>query len=206
MKRLIAGSGKNSPEEYNDIFYQRQKKGVDEFDLRRWRKLLKYYHGGQLIDLGCLDSLVLPLARKKYPFDLMVGIDRVSGALEEMQKRFPSIRFHCQDLYNLYVNQDFDYAVMGEIIEHLEQPQDAIKEAFRILKSGGILALSTPFNEAVERGAVDGERHIWSFDVQDIRELLKPYCSQIKFKILGSRYFPRYKYHFPNLLAYGTKI
>ena len=67
----------------------------------------------------------------------------------------------------------FDWVVAGELIEHTEKPDELIKELMRVLKSGGTLALSTPLEEAVN-GAVSAE-HLWSFDSNDIINLLKDY-------------------------------
>jgi ubiquinone/menaquinone biosynthesis C-methylase UbiE len=39
----------------------------------------------------------------------------------------------------------FDTALMSEVLEHLERPHDALSEAFRLLRPGGKLILTTPF-------------------------------------------------------------
>lgn len=39
----------------------------------------------------------------------------------------------------------FDTALLCEVLEHLENPEKVLKEAFRILKTGGMLIISTPF-------------------------------------------------------------
>ena len=75
MERLIEGKGDNSPETYNKIFQERQERGLDWQDVRRWKKMLKYFKGGEILDVGCLDSLILEFANEdKYPM-LGVGID-----------------------------------------------------------------------------------------------------------------------------------
>lgn len=203
MKRLIE-EHKNSPEEYDRIFAERAKHEPDWFDVRRWKALIKYFTGGGIIDLGCLDSRIsqmIDATPRAY-----IGVDIASNAIAAMAKEYdmPDVMFEVGDIYRLkYPTETFDYAVMGEVIEHLEYPGDAIDEAVRILKPGGVLAISTPLNEAIEPGAVDADRHVWSFTKQDLRELLELY-GKVNFKILGSRYFP-YKYHFPTLIAYLHK-
>ena len=205
MKRLIDGVGKNSVEEYNRNFFERCERGPDEFDLQRWKMLIKYYKGGRLIDLGCLDSLVPVYAKEKYPYGEFWGIDVADEAVNAMRENYPYVNYLVGDVYNTKLPSDhFDYAVAGELIEHLERPEDFLKETFRILKEGGMLAISTPLEEAQEPGAKDAERHIWSYSVEDIRQLLSFYDS-VKIKIQGSKYFPRYKYNFPNIIAYCKK-
>lgn len=205
MKRLIEGMGENSPAEYDRIFALRDLKGVDEHDLRRWKKLTKFYRGGRFIDLGCLDSLAPVLIKERYPREEAWGIDVAKDAIAEMQKRYPFVYYQVGDVYDtLFPDNYFSYAVAGEVIEHLDDPAAFFKETFRILKKGGTLALSTPLGEEHEHGAVDADRHVWSFEVNDMYELLSPY-GKVTTKITGSDYFPVYRYRWPTLYAYVRK-
>ncbi len=52
----------------------------------------------------------------------------------------------------------FDTAVLCEVLEHLERPEVALKEAFRILKWGGVLIGSTPFLFPVHGDPCDFQR------------------------------------------------
>lgn len=196
----------NNSEEYNRIFQERNEKEVDSQDLRRWKKLLKYFQGGKLIDLGCLDSLIPIMAKKKNLKSECWGMDYAELSIIEMRKKYPFINYEIGDILNTkFPDNYFDYAILGEVLEHLEKPALAIKEAFRILKIDGILALSTPLEEIREIGAKDKERHLWSFDAEDIRMMIKPYGEIKKIEIMGSQYFPKYVYNFPNILAWIIK-
>lgn len=204
MKRLIPDLGENSPEEYSKIFLDRALKGVDEHDLKRWKKLIKYYRGGRFIDMGCLDSLAPILVKEQYPTEEIWGIDLAEEAIKEMSQRYPFIYYQVGDVYDTkFPDNYFSYIVAGEIIEHLDQPEKFFAEAVRTLKRGGVLAVSTPLEETGV-GEVDGDRHLWSYSVQDMYDLLGRYGA-VKTKIIGSDYFPVYKYHFPTLLAYLKK-
>jgi len=201
MERLVK-ENINTGSEYDKIYLERSKRQVDSQDMRRWKILLKYYKGGKLLDIGSLDSKIVDLVAN--PTDYF-GIDVAGEAIRDMQDRNGGT-FLVRNLYNLdkdWFNR-FDYAIMGEVVEHLEEPEKAIKEAMRVLKVGGILALSTPLEEAREPGAVDRDRHLWSFSVKDIIDMLKPYGS-VKVNILGSEYFPKYKYRWKTILAYCKK-
>ena len=205
MQKLTDQSELNNAESYDQIYSDRLEKGLDSQDLRRWKKLLKHYRGGRLIDMGCLDSLIPEMAYQKSPKAEIWGIDLSSAAIVDMQCRFPYLYFSVADVYSTkFPSNYFEYVVAGELIEHLERPTDFIFEAMRILRPGGILALSTPKEEAKEPGAVDVDRHLWSFTEKDIEELLSVYGS-VRMETLGSEYFPKYKYHWPSLLAFVKK-
>lgn len=204
MQRLIQGVGQNSPTAYDKIYLQRKEAGIDVFDLKRWNKLLKFYKGGRLIELGCLDSLVPQIAKKKYPHAEIWAIDIAKKTIDELEKKYPNIYYQVGDVYrNRFPQNYFDYCVAGELIEHLERPEDFLRETFRVLKNGGTLALSTPKGET-KKGEVDKERHLWSYEIDDIKKLLEPY-GEIIIKVMRSQYFPRYIYHFPTIIAYVRK-
>ena len=195
----------NNPEEYKRIWEERMNKDIDVFDMKRWKLLLKYFHGGKLIDLGCLDSEVPLMAKKKFPKAEIWALDFVKEVIDSYKEVYPEIMYVVGDVYKTtFPSNYFDYVVLGEVIEHLERPTDAIYEAFRILKKGGILALSTPLEEIKELGAKDKDRHLWSFNKEDIEEMLGVYGT-VKIKIMKSQYLPIYKYNFPNIIAYGRK-
>lgn len=205
MERLIAGMGENSAEGYDQIYLTRKEHGVDLFDMKRWKKLLKYYKGGKLLDMGCLDSLIPKLVHNAYPKAEVWGIDVAEDAIKDMQRRFPKAIFKVEDAYNTHFPANyFDYVVAGEIIEHMDDPAKFIKEAFRVLKHGGVLALSTPFGEAREPGAVDAHRHVWSFEIEDVDSLLTKH-GKVMIRTIGSQYFPTYIYHWPTILAFCFK-
>ncbi len=207
MERLIEGKGDNSPETYNKIFQERQERGLDWQDVRRWKKMLKYFKGGEILDVGCLDSLILEFANEdKYPM-LGVGIDVAEKAIEKMQKRYPQFIYLTQSIFDRISDggrEYFNYICMGEILEHLEKPHLAVWSAMELLKPGGWLVISVPLNEAIEPGAVDKDRHLWSFTSKDMMEMLKMY-GKVKFKVLRSRYFPKYRYCFKQLIVYCKK-
>lgn len=200
MKRLVQ-ENKNSPETFNQIFRERR---PDWFDKKRYKSLLKHWKGGRLIDMGCLWSEVPQRALYAQPDASVWGLDQAGEAIKVMAERYPEIKYVQGDVYDTqFPDKIFDYVVAGELIEHLERPQDFIKEAYRILKPGGVLALSTPLEEAREIGAVDKD-HLYSFDKQDILDLTKDF-QKVEIKVVGSRFFPWYKYAFDTIICWAIK-
>ena len=199
MKKL---GGRTTSEDYNRIFFEKSR---DEVDERRWKLLMSKWGGGKLIDLGCLDSLIPVLALEKYDESEAWGLDYANEAIQEMRERYPQVNYRIGDVYETgFIDGYFDYVVAGELIEHLEDPQRFLKEAFRILRKGGIFALSTPLDEAREPGAVDGDHHVWSFEETDITEMLSPH-GIVETKILRTKDFPGERYVFPMILAFCAK-
>ena len=205
MKKLAQQSDKNSPREYDRIFVERAKKDPNWQDVRRWQFLIRYFKKGMLLDVGCLDSQIADLIKD---YGTYVGMDLAEDAIRKMNDKYgwEKAEFFVGDLYETGTKSDiFNYVVLGETLEHLERPADAVKEAFRVLEPNGILAISVPLEEAIEPGACDKDRHLWSFIKEDIKNLVKPYSSKFKFKVLRSQYFPKYRYCWPQLICWATK-
>jgi len=65
---------------------------------------------------------------------------------------------------NIPVNNDFyDVAVMGELLEHILEPEPVIREARRILKLNGLLFISVPFNYPIHGDPDDYARYTDSY-------------------------------------------
>jgi len=65
----------------------------------------------------------------------------------------------------------FDYIVCTEVLEHTLQPFAAVDEMLRLLKSGGFLFLSVPFNFRIHGPLPD----CWRFTEHGLRALLREY-------------------------------
>ena len=169
--------------------------------LRRWQKLVRFFKGGRLIDLGCLDSLIPQIAKEKYPKAEVWGLDYADEVIKFYGEKYPGINYIVGDVYKTHFPSGyFDYVVAGELIEHLERPGDFLREAFRILRPKGYFMLSTPLEEAVEPGAVDERRHLWSYTKEDVHELLGQY-GNVRVNVLRSKWWPKYKYAFPTMVV-----
>ena len=76
----------------------------------------------------------------------------------------------------------FDLIVMSEVIEHLENAQNAMKEAFRVLQNKGKLILQTP-NKQITKQKVVAEKygHVHEFSLKELFRFL----SDFNFQVMG---------------------
>ncbi len=105
------------------------------------RELLRvagaYFHG-RLVDIGCgtkpYRGMVSPFVREH------VGVDH-SSCLHDKSN---------VDLFGTAYDipapaDSFDCAMCTAVLEHLEEPEQAIRECFRVLKPGAVAVYSVPF-------------------------------------------------------------
>lgn len=95
---------------------------------------------GTVLDIGCGNG--------DYAYNLQkMGFDVLAGDMDVERFQYKEkIKFQkCNVTEKLpFADNSFDFIVFAEVVEHLMNPYDVIKELNRILKPGGKLVLSTP--------------------------------------------------------------
>jgi len=148
---------------------------------------------GRILDIGCADGYLLLLLRK-LGYE-PVGMDVARSFVERAKELTgcPVFQGKIEDMH-MFNAEEFDCVVSTEVIEHVESPYNALKEIYRVLKSGGITIISTPNSHHITRilypdlfvGPDIKNKHINCFDVTQWKILF----SLCGFKLLGYKGFP----------------
>lgn len=102
--------------------------------------------GSRLLDGGCgQGDWVVYFTRQGYP---TVGLDISRITIAKLAEKFPEIEFEVRDIRDTgYPSGLFDAYFSWGTFEHFEEGFDrVVAEAYRILKPGGILFVSVPFD------------------------------------------------------------
>jgi SAM-dependent methyltransferase len=93
---------------------------------------------GRVLDLGCgTKPYGTELAARA---SLYVGLDWPSSLHASRAEVLADLRSSLP-----LVDESFDHAVCFEVLEHVPEPSLLLAEAFRVIRSGGTLVLSAPF-------------------------------------------------------------
>lgn len=136
---------------YNEDYYRGNaeysyydEREAEKFARHVWDKRIKvlnrYARGGNFLDIGAaFGGLMRAASRYFTPY----GIELSPYAGTEARRRFGSA-VHIGTLDNHPFSENFFSAItMIEVIEHLPDPKTAVRECYRLLKKGGVLALQT---------------------------------------------------------------
>jgi SAM-dependent methyltransferase len=111
----------------------------------RSRKIKKHLHNvDSLVDIGCgYNADLLRLIQKKFNIKKCIGAD-LSVNLDLNTDNFvlQKKNINCEKID--LPDQSVDRVVSLAVLEHLENPENLVSEAFRLLKSNGKLILTTP--------------------------------------------------------------
>ena len=98
-----------------------------------------------IVDVGCGDGLATSVAASLNPGHRFVGIDWSADAIRQARARgLALIRAGVEGPGLPLASGAADVVIMSELIEHLVDTDSALDEAWRILKPGASLLLSTP--------------------------------------------------------------
>jgi glycosyltransferase involved in cell wall biosynthesis/ubiquinone/menaquinone biosynthesis C-methylase UbiE len=105
---------------------------------------LELKDGETVLDCGCGMGFYLMTMGKLRNLKL-VGVDGDVGRLDWAERERVPAELASVDIHDLpFASNSFDKVLMTEVLEHLADDRAAMREIFRILKPGGVLALSVP--------------------------------------------------------------
>ncbi len=116
------------------------------FARRYYAALIRRYapaQDGKLLELGCGLGHLLGLLQDDFQ---CVGIDLIDFSIEQTRINAPKAEAHQMDVSEISQFEEgvFSVVVALHLVEHLPDPEEAIRQVARLLKPGGIWLFATP--------------------------------------------------------------
>ncbi|MEW6508095.1 MAG: class I SAM-dependent methyltransferase [Bacteroidota bacterium] len=138
-----------------------------------------------ILEVGSGGSHALEFIKssKYYPLDIS------THNLKKMKNIYSRVFFPVSgNVYNLPFEADsFDLIILSEVLEHLDNPEKALRQIYRVLKKNGSFVISVPYKEVLSyqicihcNQITPTNAHLHSFDEDNLESLL----NEIGFNII----------------------
>lgn len=189
----------NLPKE--NVIYQReqyQKGGIGRWywDYRD-REILKFIDDRKtIVDIGCGEGILLEKIVQRFTQKTAIGID---ASIENVSIcKTHNLKVYAGSVYELPLDDSScDCVLFIEVIEHLDDPEKAIKEIYRVLNKDGKLILLFPHDSMFKlvriltfkyKEAFYDAGHVRQFNPKDMERMLET----ASFRVLLKKNLPFY--------------
>ena len=142
------------------------------------RSILAYYKAAELVQGDVLEigtgmgygvEVVAPSTKRYVTIDksCAYNVELPSNA-EFRQMTVPPLDF---------ADESFDYVISFQVIEHIKQDHEFVKEVCRVLRKGGVFIVSTP---NAPMSLTRNPWHVREYTSQELKELLSKDFSQVE--------------------------
>lgn len=110
--------------------------------LRTMRKLTASVPATSILEVGCGEGYLTDLLSQWKEGAQIWGIDLSQNVFDPGARTKPRLHFSAQSAYELaFPAESFDLVVGAEVLEHLESPQQALKEIQRVVRTYVLLSV-----------------------------------------------------------------
>ena len=164
MKEVYEGNTQRELDFHKDDF------GENAPDFWRADAVIKEFIPGIILDVGCGHGVFsVKFAKAGFKVKAVdISPSFLEFAREHTKKMGFEIEFSEAPAEELpFKDETFDNVWIGEVIEHVIDPKVAISSALRVIKKGGRLVGTTPFEKSFP-----SELHIHEFSIEELRKIL----------------------------------
>lgn len=131
------------------------------------RVLDKLPDSPSIVDLGCGEGNSVDFFRKQVPSCSWVGVDISDSPEAKKRKREDAVFMYFDGVNIPLIESSVDLVFCQQVLEHVRHPESLLKDASRVLKSGGYFIGSTSHLEPYHSFS------LWNFTPYGFKEIVK---------------------------------
>lgn len=122
-----------------------------------------------VVEIGCGPGVNLEAVRKAFPQATVLGVDLSDAAGEYCAQK--GIRFVKKDFFAFDGEGKFDFVLMMDFLEHVQEDEKAVRKACGMLKNGGKLIVMAPANRGMFSQHDRALGHFRRYEISDMKRL-----------------------------------
>lgn len=138
--------------------------------------------GIKILDYGCGLGHFCRYLESRFVFSIVAGTDFSPKAIELAKVIAPGLYFFISPSKKIdVIDNSFGFISCIELIEHIEKPEELLKEFVRVIKKNGVVAITTPiFNP--DKG-LKSEDHVEEYTPITLKILCEKYFENVDISI-----------------------
>ncbi|MFC1630622.1 class I SAM-dependent methyltransferase [Pseudomonadota bacterium] len=145
----------------------------------RYQMIASRVNGGNALDLGAGDGYLAGMLSKKC--ETVTAIEYEPSGVQlarQMLNDYGNVEVLQGDTYSLPLADDqYDWVLMADVIEHLEWPEQAVSEMARVVSGDGTVLVTTP---QWRPDRVWDVRHIKEYRPEELKDLLLQFFMSVE--------------------------
>jgi SAM-dependent methyltransferase len=165
-------------------FWFRARNRLILWALRRWQLTTRRH-----LEVGCGTGYVLAAVRHAFPQAHITGSEVFSAGLPHAARRVTDVELLQMDARSIPYANEFDSIGAFDVIEHIHEDEQVLRQMARALRPGGILLLTVP-------------QHRWLWSMQDelARHVRRYTAAELRGKVVGAGLRVEFETSFVSLL------
>jgi len=148
-----------------------------------------------VLEIGSSSGYLLREIKRSFPESFLIGSDCIPEPLENIGKKISDIPLIQFDLVNCPLPDNcVDVVIALNVLEHIKDDENALKQIYRILKPGGYVIIEVPANQDLYDFYDEQLRHFRRYSLHELKILTeKTGFTVIRASHLGFFIYPGFK-------------
>lgn len=138
-----------------------------------------------LLEIGCGTGYVLSGINKAFPHTTLHGSEIFTTGLGFAAARLPQVDFMQMDATNIPFREEFDVIGAFDVLEHIDEDEQVLDQAFRALRPQGTMLITVPQHPWLWSSTDDYACHVRRYTATDLHRKVE----SAGFKIVRSTSF-----------------